>query len=50
MVEFEINNPLNSFLFGVDLVQGFLEDETPIKILSFGLIICKVSFMWVDNQ
>lgn len=52
MVEFELTDPTKSFLFGIDLLDGFTEDiaedeMTDVKILSIGFIIFKISFLWI---
>ena len=54
MVEFELSNPLENFLFGVDLLDGYTNDitdgeETNVKILSVGFLLFKVSFLWIPN-
>tara|TARA_R110000772_G_scaffold81013_2_gene172524 strand:- start:409 stop:573 length:165 start_codon:yes stop_codon:yes gene_type:complete len=54
MVEFELTDPSKSFLFGIDLLDGYTEDiaedeETGVKILSIGLIIFKVNFLWIPK-
>lgn len=55
MVEFELCNPLENFLVGIDLANGIMDNElddeiTPVKILSIGFLLFKVNFLWVDED
>ena len=52
MVDFELVNPVNGFLFGIELLDGVTEDinegeETELTILSLGLIFFKINYVYL---
>ena len=54
MVDFELTNPVDGFLLGIELLDGTTEDleegvETQISIFSIGLIFFKINFLTIKK-